>query len=101
MLSKGTKRTQKPLGIMDKKKQTQKDRWCACKLGFLGFYGLFGWVHLGMVHRCLTSPYPILMRIPILEYFHVWGGVFNPNPISMNNVIFVSHRIVLAEEYPT
>ena len=22
---------------------------------FLGFYGLFGWVHLGVVHRCLTG----------------------------------------------
>ena len=22
--------------------------------GGLGFFGLFGWVHLGMVHRCLT-----------------------------------------------
>ena len=29
------------------------------------------------------------------------GGGFNPNPISMNNVIFVSHRIFLAEEDPT
>ena len=23
--------------------------------GVLGFYGLFGWVHLGMVHWCLTT----------------------------------------------
>ena len=34
--------------------KTQEDRWCACISGFLGFYGLFGWVHLGMVRRCLT-----------------------------------------------
>ena len=26
------------------------------------------------------------------------GAGFNSNPISMNNVIFVSHRTVLAEE---
>ena len=31
--------------------KTQGDRSCACNCAFLGFYGLFGWVHLGMVHR--------------------------------------------------
>ena len=34
--------------------RASEGRWCACSKGFLGFYGLFGWVHLGMV-RCLTS----------------------------------------------
>ena len=29
--------------------------WCACVSGFLGLYGLFGWVHFGMVHRCVTA----------------------------------------------
>ena len=36
-------------------KETREDRPCACDYAFLGFYGLFGWVHLGMVHRCLTT----------------------------------------------
>ena len=25
------------------------------QLSILGSYGLFGWVHLGMVHRCVTT----------------------------------------------
>ena len=25
------------------------------QLRFSGLYGLFGWVHPGMVHRCLTT----------------------------------------------
>ena len=29
--------------------------WCACNSIFLGFSRLFGWVPLGMVHRCLTT----------------------------------------------
>ena len=37
-------------------KQTQEDRSCACSYAFLlGFCGLFGWVHLGTVHRYLTA----------------------------------------------
>ena len=42
-------------GLLAIIKKPQEDRWCACNYGFLGFYGLFGWVHLGMVHRCLTT----------------------------------------------
>ena len=34
---------------------TRDDRSCACGSAFLGFYGLFGWVRLGMVPRCLTT----------------------------------------------
>ena len=30
-------------------------QWCACNSAFLVFNGLFGWVHLGMVHRSLTT----------------------------------------------
>ena len=33
----------------------EEGRSCACNYAFLGSYGLFGWVHLGMVHRCLTT----------------------------------------------
>ena len=36
-------------------KTTQEDRWCTCNQSFLGFYGLFDWVHLLMVHRCLIT----------------------------------------------
>ena len=31
------------------KKKPSDDRCCACASAFLGFDGLFGWVHLGMV----------------------------------------------------
>ena len=37
-------------GIHWQCKTPEDDRWCA-----LGFYGPFGWVHRGMVHRCSTT----------------------------------------------
>ena len=48
--------THKPLGFIGiHKTKPQQNRWCACNYAFLGLSGLFGWVHLGMVHRCLTT----------------------------------------------
>ena len=41
--------------LLATRKKTQDDRSCACNYAFLGFCGLFGWVHLGMVHQCLTK----------------------------------------------
>ena len=48
-------KNKKPLGCIGNHTMTWEDRSCACNYAFLGFYGLFEWVHLGMVHRCLTT----------------------------------------------
>ena len=42
-------------GLLATMKQPQEHRRCARSSAFLRFYGLFGWVHLGVVHRCLTT----------------------------------------------
>ena len=42
-------------GMYWQPKKNQEHRSCAWNQAFLGFYGLFGWVHLGMEDPCLTT----------------------------------------------